>query len=82
MKIGDEVFAVESSYAIVRHGFIVSEECDFNGNTNETIRKYVVNYNDHPPYISYPTYGVHLEKELFNEKGQAFSYASYLRRFD
>ena len=82
MKVGDEVYAVESSYALVRHGFIISEEAESNYETQQIVRTYTVSYNDCPPYISYPNYGKHKESELFEEKGQALSYASYLRRFD
>ena len=81
MKIGDEVYAVESSYALVRHGFIISEENQTDFETNKIIRTYTVFYNDNPPYIAYPENGIHKENEIFAEKGQALAYATYLRSY-
>lgn len=81
MKVGDEVYAIESSYAIVRHGFITEEIAKTNLDSGEITRVYTVSYNDCPPYVSYPTWGEHQENELFTEKGQALAYATYLRSY-
>ena len=80
MKIGDEVYAVESQYAFVRHGFIISEEVQLDGESDKVIKEYLVSYNDRPSYYYYSESGWHKEEELFKERAQAIAYSEYLRR--
>ena len=81
MNIGDEVYAVDGGYGIVRHGFITGESFAHNA-SNQTMTVYAVSYNDnpYPPFVSYPEWGRHTERELFEERGQALAYSGYLRR--
>ena len=82
MKLGDEVYAVDSLYAFVRHGFITGETSRLDSSSDNICTTYMVAYNDnpYPPYIAYPTYGRHSDLEVFSNKGQAVAYAEYLRR--
>lgn len=82
MKLGDEVYAVDSLYAFVRHGFITGESNKLDSTNDAVQTTYMVEYNDnpYPPYIAYPTYGKHSNIEIFSDRGQAVAYAEYLRR--
>lgn len=82
MKVGDEVYAVESSYAITRHGFIVEEHLVPNSEIDEVKVTYKVVYDDSPccPFISCPESGEYAENEVFKEKSRAIAYANYVRR--